>query len=116
MSIKNIFSKSEKHTLKLRPVKNGKDSFRLGLYTAEFLELACQKDITSLYVDFGNGPQSIKSTKTYVKYGSITSSKIVNPWLCANGYTSPDQQLLFELEISDNGHCHTYRYKGEVKE
>ena len=114
MSIKDIFSKTEKHIIKLRPVKASKDSFRLGLYTAEFRELAYQKDVNLLYVNFGDGPQSINGIKTYVKHGSITDSQIVNPWLCANGYTSPDQQLLFELEISDNGHCHTYRYKGKV--
>ena len=98
-----------KTNITLRPVSNGGDGRRLGLYTAEFRLYVQGKSVKELYVDFGEGkPLNIPALKTYA-HGSITNP-IVNDWLHRHGWKTPDEQLIFTLEIDDVKQVHTYRF------
>lgn len=105
--------KKYKNLIILRPVHSGPDNLRLGLYTDAFREFVSDK-VTSLFVDFGDGEKEVPHLDSYVKYGSIVGIEQINGWLQSKGFLSPDQQLLFELEESSDGHRHTYRYIGSI--
>lgn len=105
--------KQEKQLIILRPLKSSEDNLRLGLYTDKFRELVDNR-VTSLCVDFGNGLIDVEYLTTYINHGSIVGKESVNGWLQEKGYTSKEQQILFELEVSNDGHRHCYRYIGAI--
>lgn len=106
-------SKMYKKLIIMRPLHSSPDNLRLGLHTDAFKEFVSDK-VSSLIVDFGEGEQEVPHLKSYVKHGSIVGKELVNNWLQRKGFLSPDQQLLFELEESSDGHQHTYRYIGSI--
>ena len=97
-----------KHEITLRPVSNGGDKRRLGLYTAEFKQYVQDQTIKAVYADLGDGAKDISAMKTY-SHGSITSPN-VNAWLHQHGWLTPDHQLLFSLEVDISRLTHTYRF------
>ena len=97
-----------KHEVLLRPVSNGKDSRRLGLYTAEFKQYVKDQPINALFIDLGSGLLPVTSLNTYYN-GSITSPE-VNAWLHRQGWLTADHHLLFSLEVDESRHTHTYRF------
>lgn len=108
-----MFKSTKKHEIKLRPVSNGKDARRLGLYTAEFKQYVKDQTINALFIDLGGGLLPVSSLRTYVFRGSITSPD-VNAWLHQHGWLAPDHHLLFSLEVDESKHIHIYRFVKHV--
>lgn len=105
---------SRSHLVILRPCKYGNYQ-RLGLFTEEFQDFTRDQNVAALYVDFGEGKKKVDSISTYVKYGSITDSDIVNAWLSDNQLTERNDLILFELEIDKVKKEHLYRYIGTAE-
>lgn len=92
----------------LRPIKHSVTYYRLGLFTADFNKYARGQNVKLLRIDLGKGLHDIQSIKTYVKYGSLTDSTVINSWLQAHGYTDCTCLLEFRLEIDMVKQAHTY--------
>lgn len=105
--------RQNKQLVILRPCKCGRDILRLGLYSEDFKEFVDSR-VTSLHINLGNGMINNGNLPTYIHHGSIAKKETINEWLHEKGLTSCEQQLLFELEVSEDGHCHSYRYIGAI--
>ncbi len=103
-----------KYNITLRPVKNNKKGRRLGLYTADYRQHVENNVIKELHVDLGdNTLLNISALKTYVNYGSVTHP-CVNQWLWNQGWVTPDEQLLFTLEVNSVKQIHALRFVKHV--
>lgn len=105
-------SKKTKQAIKLRPVSNGGNARRLGLYTAEFKQYVKDQIVNALFIDLGSVLLQVPSLKTYF-HGSITSPDI-NVWLHQHGWLTADHHLLFSLDVDESRHTHTYRFVEHV--
>lgn len=105
--------KSKKQLIILRPLKSSKENLRLGLYTDDFNQIVSNQ-VSSLYVDLGDGREKVQYLTAYINYGSIVGKGLINGWLQRKGFLLCEQQLLFELEINDDEHTHIYRYIGAI--
>lgn len=98
-----------KTRLKLRPLKYGNGSYRLGLFTEEFQKFAKDANVSYLSIDFGDGCKNVRSIKTYIHYGSLTNKSLISTWLVNNGYTDSEMLLDFELIIDATTASHIFR-------
>ena len=97
----------------LKPGKAGDDYLRLRLDTEDTRTYIEGRDVQALFVNFGDGLQNVGNIPTYM-YGSLQNSRVISDWLHQHNFTDTTQQLLFELEISSDGHSHAYRYIGKI--
>ncbi len=97
----------------LKPGVAGGHNLRLRLNTEDTKRYIEGKYIQTIRVDFGDGLQNVGNTSTYM-YGSLQNSSVISNWLHQHNYTDTNQQLLFELEESTDGHTHTYRFIGKI--
>lgn len=97
----------------LKPGKAGGDNYRLRHDMETYRNYIQGKDIKSLFIDFGDGLQNVGNLPTYM-FGSLQNSSIISGWLHQHNLTDTTQQLLFELEISAEGHTHIYHYISKI--
>lgn len=103
-----------KYNITLRPVKNNEKGRRLGLYTADYRQHVENKVIKELHIDLGDSTLlNISALKTYVNHGSITHPR-VNQWLWNQGWVTPNEQLLFTLEVNSVKQIHVLRFVKHV--
>ena len=103
---------SSRHLILLRPCDAGGARRRLGFFQEDFKTYAHQKEVSSLYIDWGEGKRKVEAIATYVKRGSITDASVVDAWLRDHCLTEVTNLLLFELEVDEVKKEHSFRYIG----
>ena len=101
-----------RHLVLLRPCDAGGARRRLGFFQEDFKTYAHQKEVSSLYIDWGEGKQKVEAIATYVKKGSITDASVVDAWLRGHCLIEATNLLLFELEVDEVKKEHSFRYIG----